>query len=142
MPDKKADDPKPADAPKPAAAAPAPKPEPAKPADTSTSAKDGDFGTVEVEGGSPHRGAQVILTGEGQAAARGGLAGDIEGNTLAKKALEADGTIADGTTPDGSTLTGKPAADIAVTEEAKPSGETPAEPGTTRVESTNPETEK
>jgi hypothetical protein len=50
--------------------------------------------------------------------------------------------VADGTTPDGSTLTGKPAADVAVTEEAKPGGETPAEPGTTRVESSNPQTER
>jgi hypothetical protein len=74
--------------------------------------------TVHVEGGSPSRGAQVILTGEAQDAARGGLAGDIEGNTLAKRALEADGTVADGTTPDGSTLTGKPPADVVVTEQA------------------------
>lgn len=112
-------------------------PEPPKPEPGGESAD-----TVHVEGGSPSRGAQVILTGEAQTAARGGLAGDIEGNTLAKRALEADGTVADGTTPDGSTLTGKPAADIAVTEEAKPGGETPAEPGTTRVESTNPQTER
>jgi hypothetical protein len=138
MPNKSDDKP---EAPKPAAAAP--KPEPAKPAaDTSTSAKDGEFGEVHVEGGSPSRGAQVILTGEAQDAARGGLAGDLEGNTLAKRALEADGTVADGTTPDGSTLTGKPAADVAVTEEAKPGGETPAEPGSTRVESSNPQTER
>jgi hypothetical protein len=138
MPNKSDDKP---EAPKPAAAAP--KPEPAKPAaDTSTSAKDGEFGEVHVAGGSPSRGAQVILTGEAQDAARGGLAGDLEGNTLAKRALEADGTVADGTTPDGSTLTGKPAADVAVTEEAKPGGETPAEPGSTRVESSNPQTER
>jgi hypothetical protein len=135
MPDKSKDDPKPA------AAASAPKPEPAKP-DTSNSAKDGDFGEVHVEGGSPSRGAQVILTGDAVTAARGGLAGSIEENTLAKRALEADGTVADGTTPDGSTLTGKPAADVAVTEEAKPGGETPAEAGTTRVESSNPQTER
>ena len=108
MPDKKSDEPKAPDAPKPAAApAPAPKltPEPAKSElkpEQDTSPGDGD--TVHVEGGSPSRGAQVILTGEGRDAARGGLAGDIEGNTLAKRALEADGTIADGTTPDGSTL--------------------------------------
>lgn len=136
MPDKSKDDAKP-EAPKPAAAAPAPKPEPAK----SEPEPAEDFGTVHVEGGSPSRGAQVILSGEAQTAARGGLAGDIEGNTLAKKALEADGTVADGTTPDGSTLSGKPAADIAVTEEAEPSGETPAAPGTTRVESSNPQKE-
>ena len=111
------------------AAAPAPKPEPA--ADT-----------VHVEGGVPSRGAQVILTGEAQTAARGGLAGDLEGNTIAKRALEADGTVADGSTPDGSTLTGKPAADVPVTESAEAGGTVPAAPGTTRVEATNPETKK
>jgi hypothetical protein len=113
------------------AADPAPQPEPA-PAPQPAA----DEPTVQVEGGSPSRGAQVILTGEAQTAARGGLAGDLEGNTLAKRALEADGTVADGTTPDGSTLTGKPPADVVVTEQAEPSGAQPAEPGTTRVEST------
>jgi hypothetical protein len=126
--------------------APQPQPEPApQPAEQqqqvqAEAASGGD--TVKVEGGHPSRGAQVILTGEAVTAARGGLAGSIEENTLAKEALEADGTVADGYSPDGSTRTGKPAADIAVTEEAKPSGEVPAEPGSTRVESTNPETEK
>jgi hypothetical protein len=95
---------------------------------------------VHVEGGLPSRGAQVILTGEAQDAARGGLAGDLEGNVLAKRALEADGTVADGTTPDGTTRTGKPPADVVVSEEAKPGGTEPAAPGTTRVESTNPQT--
>ena len=112
------------------AAAPAPKAEPAAEP------------TVTVEGGAPSRGAQVILTGEAQTAARGGLAGDIEGNTIAKRAMEADGTVADGSTPDGSTLTGKPAADVPVTEDGKAGGTVPAAPGTTRVEATNPETKK
>jgi hypothetical protein len=107
--------------------------QPQPPADAS-----GD--TVHVEGGAPSRGAQVILTGEAQTAARGGLAGDLEGNTLAKRALEADGTVADGSTPDGSTSTGKPPADVVVTEQAQPGGSQPAEPGTTRVDSTNPQT--
>lgn len=90
---------------------------------------------VKLEGERrPSRGAQVRLTGEAQTAARGGLGGDIEENTLAKKALEADGTVADGSTPDGSTLTGKPPADAVVTTEAKPAGEVPAEEGTTRIE--------
>ena len=101
-----------------------------------------DAPSVTVEGGSQSRGAQVILTGEAQTAARGGLAGDIEGNTVAKRAMEADGTVADGSTPDGSTLTGKPAADIPVTEGAEAGGAVPAAPGTTRVESVNPETQK
>jgi hypothetical protein len=110
---------------------PAPEPKPAE----------GGNDTVHVEGGSPSRGAQVRLTGEAQTAARGGLGGSIEENTFAKKALEADGTVADGSTPDGSTLTGKPAADVVVTEEAKPSGEEPAAEGTTRVDATNPQKE-
>lgn len=53
----------------------------------------------------PARGAQVALTGDAQAAARGELAGDIEGNTLAKKAMEAEGVVADGSTPDGTPAT-------------------------------------
>jgi hypothetical protein len=89
---------------------------------------------VKVEGPRfPSRGAQVRLTGEAQMAARGGMGGDIEDNTLVKKALEADGTVADGSTPDGSTLTGKPAPDVVVTTEGKADGEVPAEEGTTRV---------
>ena len=115
-------------------AVPAPQPQPSPDA--------GGEDTVHVEGGSPSRGAQVILSGQAQTAARGGLAGDLEGNTLAKRALEADGTVADGSTPDGSTLTGKPPADVVVTEEAKAGGEKPAEEGSTRVKATNPQTEK
>ena len=83
----------------------------------------------------PSRGAQVILTGEAQTAARGGMGGDIEENTTVKKALEADGTVADGSTVDGSTLTGKPAPDVVVEAE----GKVPAEEGTTRVEVDTPE---
>lgn len=91
---------------------------------------------VEVEGpgNAPSRGAQVVLTGEAQTAARGGLADSIEGNTLAMKAMQADGTVADGSTVDGSTLTGEPAADVVVATEGKPDGDMPAAPGTTRVE--------
>ena len=100
---------------------------------------DGTTDKVTVQGPQfPHRGAQVILSGQAQAAARGGMGGDIEANTLAKQALEADGTVADGSTPDGSTRTGKPAPDVVVTQEAKPSGEMPAEPGSTRVEVQDP----
>lgn len=94
---------------------------------------------VKVEGERlPSRGAQVRLTGEAQTAARGGMGGDIEENTLVKRALEADGTVADGTTPDGSTLTGKPAPDVVVTTEGKAGGEVPAEEGTTRIEAQDP----
>lgn len=94
---------------------------------------------VKVEGPKhPSRGAQVILTGEAQDAARGGMGDDIEQNTIVKKALEADGTVADGTTVDGSTLTGKPAPDVVVTEEAEAGGEVPAQEGTTRIEVEEP----
>lgn len=94
---------------------------------------------VKVDGPQyPSRGAQVRLTGEAQTAARGGMGGDIEENTMVKKALEADGTVADGYTPDGSTRTGKPAADDVVTTEAQAGGEVPAEEGTTRVEVKEP----
>src|SRR5881409_3445515 len=90
---------------------------------------------VKLEGERvPSRGAQVRLTGEAVVAARGGLGGSIEENTLAKEALEADGTVADGYSPDGTTRTGQPPADAVVTTEAKPGGEQPAEEGTTRVE--------
>jgi len=94
---------------------------------------------VKVEGpGQPSRGAQVILTGEAQTAARGGLAADLDGNTIAKRALEADGTVADGYGVDGSTTSDKPPADVVVTEEGKASGEVPAAEGT-RVQVEEPE---
>jgi hypothetical protein len=57
------------------------------------------------------RGAQVILTTDAQAAARGGTAATLEGNTAIKRALELAGYAADGSTPDGTTLTGAPAYD-------------------------------
>lgn len=66
--------------------------------------------------GNPSRGAQVVVTGEAQTAARGGVGGDIETNTLHKRALEARGDQADGSTADGSTLTGEPPPDVVVRE--------------------------
>jgi hypothetical protein len=90
---------------------------------------------VKLEGERlPSRGAQVRLSGQAVTAARGGLGGSIEENTLAKEAMEADGTVADGYTVDGTTRTGKPPADVVVTEEHKPGGVEPAAEGTTRVE--------
>jgi len=86
---------------------------------------------VKVQGERvPSRGAQVILTGEAQDAARGGMGPDIADNVVVKEALEADGTIADGYSVDGSTRTGKPAPDVVV----EADGEVPAEEGSTRVE--------
>lgn len=94
---------------------------------------------VKVEGKkAPTRGAQVRLTGEAQEAARGGFPGDIEGNTLVKHALEADGSVPDGYTPDGSTRDGKPAPDVVVTEGGETPGEIPAKPGGTRVQVQEP----
>jgi hypothetical protein len=90
------------------------------------SSSDGD-GNLTVPGPRPvSRGAQVILTGEAQAAARGGLSSTLEGNTLAKQKLENEGLVADGYGPDGSTSTGKPPADPVVTEQGDPVGEVPA----------------
>lgn len=51
------------------------------------------------------------LEGTAQAAARGALSRVYEDNTLAKRALEVNGTIGDGNTPDGSTRTGTAAED-------------------------------
>lgn len=95
-------------------------------------AEDEDKVTVEGQR-APTRGAQVVLTGEAQEAARGGYPGDIEGNTLVKRALEADGTVPDGYGPDGSAAD-KPAADAVVTEGGEPGGSVPAAAGSTRVE--------
>lgn len=82
------------------------------------------------------RGAQVRLTGEAQEAARGGMADDMEGNLIAKQAMEADGTVADGLSADGTTRTGEQQADVVVTQGGETPGEIPAAPGTTRVETT------
>lgn len=46
----------------------------------------------------PGQGAQVILTGDAQAAARGGLHGTIERNTAARDEAIADGHVVKGTT--------------------------------------------
>ena len=75
-------------------------------------------------------GAQVHLTGEARAAARGGLAGDLMGNTLAKTALEADGAVADGGTPDGTTRTGEPQPDDLRSD----APDAPVDPSRVRVE--------
>lgn len=95
--------------------------------------------TVKIEGPvRDTRGAQVHLTGEAVVAARGGYGTSIEENTIVRDALIADGTVASGLRVDGKTETGKPAADPVVTEEGKPGGEVPAEPGTTRVQVEEP----
>lgn len=57
------------------------------------------------------RGAQVRLEGTAQAAARGAVARDMDANVIAKRALEAAGTVPDGSSVDGSTRTGIAAED-------------------------------
>lgn len=57
-------------------------------------------------------GAQVVLSGDARAAARGALAGDIVGNTIARDAAVGRGEAADGTTPDGSTPDGRLPPDV------------------------------
>lgn len=105
------------------------------------SSSDAD-GNLTVPGPRPvSRGAQVRLTGEARDAARGGLSSDMEGNALAKAAMEADGTVADGYSPDGSTRTGKPPADPVVTQEGDPIGDVPATETRVTVEPDRLETE-
>jgi len=75
----------------------------------------------------PEHGAQVRLTGEARAAARGALAGSLEDNTAAKRALEARGIVADGYSADGTTVTGeRQPDDVNADEQDTPTGK-PAE---------------
>lgn len=60
------------------------------------------------------RGAQVILTGEAQQAARGGAGATRQENIDAMIALIAAGLVADGNTVDGTSLTGEAAYDVVV----------------------------
>jgi hypothetical protein len=60
------------------------------------------------------RGAQVILTGQAQAAARGAAAPTMAANLEVIRSLIASGVLADGTKPDGTTLTGQPAYDVVI----------------------------
>lgn len=52
------------------------------------------------------RGAQVVLDGDAQAAARGGKGDSQWANWEVKRALELAGLVADGSTPNGTTVTG------------------------------------
>ena len=60
---------------------------------------------------TPGRGAQVILAGDAQKAARGAAAPSIEGNREAKRTLEAAGVVSDGTTAAGDSRSGAPPLD-------------------------------
>ena len=51
------------------------------------------------------RGAQVILDGSVQQAARGAAAATMEGNLLVVRNAQLAGTVADGSSPDGTTST-------------------------------------
>lgn len=66
------------------------------------------------------RGAQVILTGADQVAARGAFAPSIEGNTDVKRVRELFGLSSDGSTPDGSARNGAPALSLTTTSGRKP----------------------
>ena len=96
-------------------AAPKPAPKaPEGPTDEELKQGEADVADAYAEAApAPGRGAQVILDGAAQTAARGAAAPDMAGNLAVKEALEGSGEVADGTTPDGSTLTGKPAPDVA-----------------------------
>lgn len=69
--------------------------------------------TNPSDAGKNEHGAQVVLTGAARAAARGGLHGSIEENTMARDAAVGRGEAADGTTPDGSTPDGRLPPDVA-----------------------------
>ena len=69
-------------------------------------------------------GAQVVLTGEARAAARGGLSDNIQGNLDSKRKLELEGEVADGMSADGTSVTGKRQADDLLAEKTdNPAGE-------------------
>lgn len=60
------------------------------------------------------RGAQVILDGDAQSAARGAYTTSLAGNLARKLDLETAGTFASGATSDGRTSTGVAAEDVIV----------------------------
>jgi hypothetical protein len=60
------------------------------------------------------RGAQVILDGDAQKAARGAYAPTLVANSRYLESQQKSGAVADGSTPDGTTITGAPAEDYIV----------------------------
>ena len=66
---------------------------------------------TEMNPEKQEHGAQVVLTGEARAAARGGLHATQKENVDHKRNLEIKGEVADGFSADGSSVTGKRQAD-------------------------------
>jgi hypothetical protein len=81
---------------------------------------------TELNGDKQEHGAQVVLSREASAAARGAVADSIQGNMDAKRALEVSGAIADGHSPDGTSVTGKRQRDDVLAEQT----DDPAGPAT------------
>lgn len=61
---------------------------------------------TELAGDKQEHGAQVVLSREASAAARGAVSNSMQGNMDAKRQLEVTGAQADGHSPDGTSVTG------------------------------------
>ena len=80
--------------------------------------------TTEITPEKQEHGAQVVLTGEARAAARGGHAGSMQGNMDVKRKAEIAGKVADGFSADGTSVTGERQADDLLAERTdNPAGE-------------------
>jgi hypothetical protein len=80
--------------------------------------------STEMNPEHAEHGAQVVLTGEARAAARGGLHGSQQENVDAKRKLEIEGEVADGHSADGTSVTGKRQADDLLAEKTdNPAGD-------------------
>ena len=80
--------------------------------------------TTEINPEKQEHGAQVVLTGEARAAARGGAMDSMQGNMDMKRKLEISGEVADGMSADGTSVTGKRQADDLLAEKTdNPAGE-------------------
>ena len=79
---------------------------------------------TEINPEKQEHGAQVVLTGEARAAARGGHADSMAGNLDAKRKAEVSGDVADGFSADGTSVTGKRQADDLLAEKTdNPAGD-------------------
>lgn len=80
--------------------------------------------TTEINPEKAEHGAQVVLTGEARAAARGGHSDSLQANLDAKRRLEVKGEVADGHSADGTSVTGKRQADDLLAEKTdNPAGD-------------------
>ena len=79
---------------------------------------------TEINPEHQEHGAQVVLTGEARAAARGGHSDSLQANLDAKRKKEIGGDVADGFSADGTSVTGKRQADDLLAEKTdNPAGE-------------------